>query len=118
MNFLYTLKCKSRLTIVFAAVCILYSCSTIRVLQVDSPSADCAGSGREFCHDTVITASLWQGRTNKRDLKSLCPNGISRVKVTTKPMDVILGFITAGFVVKQRLSWDCSQRSGSSAPPR
>ena len=118
MNHSYTLKNKSGLVLAFAIACLLYSCSAIRVLQVDSPSADCAGSGQRFCHDTIITTSLWKGRTNKQDLKSLCPNGISRVKVTTKPMDVILGFITAGFVVKQRLDWDCAQRSGSSNPPR
>jgi|GraSoiStandDraft_4_1057263.scaffolds.fasta_scaffold1614767_1 hypothetical protein len=113
-----SLKYKSRFILAFTAVCILYSCSAIRVLEVDSPSADCAGSGQHFCHDTTITTSLWKGRNNKRDLKSLCPNGISRVKVTTKPMDVVLGFLTAGLVVKQRLDWDCSQRSGSSTPPR
>jgi hypothetical protein len=112
------LKYKRGLILAFAVASMLYSCSTIRVLEVDSPSADCAGSGQHFCHDTTITTSLWKGRNNKQDLKSLCPNGISRVKVTTKPMDVILGFITAGFVVKQRLDWDCAQRSGSSAPPR
>lgn len=88
-------------------------CSAIRVLEVDSPSADCAGSGQHFCHDTVIRVSLWKGRTGKQDIKSLCPNGISRVKVTTRPMDVVLGFITAGFVVRQRLEWDCAQRSGT-----
>ena len=117
MNRSRPLKYKTRFILTFAAACMLYSCSAIRVLEVDSPSADCAGSGQHFCHDTTITTSLWKGK-NKRDLKSLCPNGISRVKVTTKPMDVVLGFITAGFVVKQRLDWDCSQRSGSSTPPR
>src|SRR5687767_13841598 len=100
-----TVKPNRSLILLVAAACMLYSCSVIRVLQVDSPSADCAGSGQDFCHDTTITTSLWKGRTNKQDLRSLCPNGISRVKVTTKPMDVILGFITAGFVVKQRLDW-------------
>src|SRR5689334_14425007 len=118
MNQSLPLKCKIRFILAFGVACMLYSCSAIRVLEVDSPSADCAGSGQHFCHDTIITTSLWKGRNNKRDLKSLCPNGISRVKVTTKPMDVVLGFITAGFVVKQRLDWDCSQRSGSSPPPR
>jgi hypothetical protein len=118
MNHSYKLKFKSRLIVAVATVCILSSCSVIRVLEVDSPTADCAGSGQQFCHHKTITTSMWKGRTNKQDLKSLCPNGISRVKVTTKPMDVVLGFITAGFVVKQRLDWDCAQRSGSSAPPR
>jgi len=118
MNHSHPLKYNIRFVLVFAVVCMLYSCSAIRVLEVDSPSADCAGSGQHFCHDTTITTSLWKGRNNKRDLKSLCPNGISRVKIKTKPMDVVLGFITAGFVVKQRLDWDCAQRSGSSPPPR
>jgi hypothetical protein len=118
MNHAFTLKYKRGIIMLFAAACMFYSCSVIRVLEVDSPSADRAGSGQHFGHHTIITTSLWKGRTNKQDLKSQCPNGISRVKVTTKPMDVILGFITAGFVVKQRLDWDCSQRSGSSNPPR
>ena len=118
MNHSYTSKYRSSPILAFAIACMLYSCSVIRVLEVDSPSSDCAGSGQHFCHDTTITTSMWKGRNNKRDLKSLCANGISRVKVTTKPMDVVLGFITAGFVVKQRLDWDCAQRSGSSAPPR
>ena len=117
MNHQHTLKFKSNLVLFFAIICMLVSCSVIRVLEVDSPSADCAGSGQHFCHDTTITTSLWKSK-NKQDLKSLCPNGISRVKLTTKPMDVVLGFITVGFVVKQRIDWDCSQRSGSSAPPR
>lgn len=117
MDHFHPLKYKSCFILAFTAACMLYSCSAIRVLEVDSPSADCAGSGQHFCHDTTIVTSLWKGRNNKQDLKSLCPNGISRVKVTTKPMDVVLGFITAGFVVKQRLDWDCSQRSGSSTIP-
>ncbi len=94
-------------------ICMFSSCSVIRVLEVDSPSADCAGSGQHFCHDTVIHASLWKGRNGKQDIRSLCPNGISRVKITTRPMDVVLGFITAGFVVRQRIDWDCAQRSGT-----
>lgn len=118
MNYLPIPKFKSVLIFAFIASCMLASCSVIRVLEVDSPSADCVGSGQHFCHYSIITTSLWKGRNNKKDLKSLCPNGISRVKVTTKPMDVIIGFITLGFVVKQRLDWDCSQRSGSSNPPR
>lgn len=100
-------------TLIIIVTCMLCSCSIIRVLEVDSPSSDCAGSGQHFCHDTIIRTSLWKGK-NKKDMKSLCPYGISRVKVTTKPMDVVLGFVTAGFVVKQRIDWDCSQRSGSS----
>jgi hypothetical protein len=82
-------------------------------VQVDSPTADCAGSGQHFCHNEKIVTSLWKSK-NKVNIKSTCPNGISRMKVTTKPMDVVLGFITAGFVVKQRIDWDCAQRSGSS----
>ena len=102
----------------FVLACALSSCSIISVVQVDSPSADCAGSGQHFCYDTTITKSLWNGRNNKRDIESNCPNGISRVKVTTKPGDVLIGFFTAGFVVKQRLDWDCAQRSGASDIPR
>jgi len=117
MNHPQSLKHKTHFIAALAAVCILYSCSVIRVIEVDSPSADCAGSGQHFCHDTTIKSSLWKGRNNKKDIKSLCPNGISRVKITTKPMDIVLGFITAGFVVKQRIDWDCSQRSGSSDIP-
>lgn len=92
------------------------SCSIIRVVEMDSPTADCAGSGQHFCHDTTINSSVWKSK-NKVNLKSLCPRGISRVKVTTKPMDVLLGFITLGFVVKQRIDWDCAQRTGSSDIP-
>ena len=95
---------------------LLSSCSIIRVVEVDSPTSDCAGSGQHFCHDTTIVSSLWKSK-NKVNLKSLCPNGISRVKVTTKPMDVVLGFITIGFVVQQRLDWDCAQRTGTGEIP-
>src|SRR5688572_21377017 len=91
--------------------CIYSSCSIIRVVEIASPTADCAGSGQHFCHDTTITSSIWKSK-NKLNLKSECANGISRVKVTTKPTDVLLGFITLGFVVKQRIDWDCAQRSG------
>ena len=89
------------------------SCSVIRVVEIASPTADCAGSGQHFCHDTTISSSLWKSK-NKVNLQSTCATGISRVKVTTKPMDVVLGFITLGFVVKQRIDWDCAQRSGAS----
>jgi len=95
---------------------IISSCSIIRVIEVPSPTADCAGSGQHFCHDTTITTSVWKSK-NKMNLKSMCANGISRVKITTKPMDVVLGFITLGFVVKQRLDWDCAQRSGAGEIP-
>ena len=88
------------------------SCSVIRVVEVASPTADCAGSGQHLCHDTLIRSSIWKSK-NKVNLKSTCANGISRVKVTTKPMDVVLSFITFGFVVKQRIDWDCAQRSGA-----
>lgn len=97
-------------------VCVISSCSIIRIVEVPSPTADCAGSGQHFCHDTTITSSVWKSK-NKINLKSTCANGISRVKVTTKPMDVILGFITLGFVVKQRIDWDCAQRSGAGNIP-
>lgn len=89
------------------------SCSVIRVVEIASPTADCAGSGQHFCHDTTIRSSIWKSK-NKINLKSTCATGISRVKVTTKPTDVLLGFITLGFVVKQRIDWDCAQRSGAS----
>lgn len=96
---------------ILSCACVLGSCSVIRVVQVDSPTADCAGSGQHFCHDTTVRTSIWKSK-NKINLTSGCPNGISRVKVTTKPMDVVLGFITAGLVVKQRIDWDCAQRGG------
>jgi|SRR6185369_8358976 len=95
---------------------LLMSCSVIRVVQVASPTADCAGSGQHFCHDTTITTSFWKSK-NKINLQSSCANGISRVKVTTKPGDVILGFLTLGFVVKQHIDWDCAQRSGANEIP-
>jgi hypothetical protein len=116
MNYLDNLNFKHQF-LGFTLACVLSSCSIITVLGVDSPSADCAGSGQHFCHDTTITRSLWNGRNNKRDITSGCSNGISRVKVTTKPGDVLIGFFTVGFVVKQRLDWDCSQRSGASDIP-
>jgi len=116
MNYFHKLNAKHQF-LGFLLCCVLSSCSTITVLQVDSPSADCAGSGQNFCHHDVITRSLWKGRNNKKDMKSECANGISRVKVTTKPGDVIVGFFTIGFVVKQRLDWDCAQRSGASDIP-
>jgi len=97
-------------------VFLVTSCSVIRVVQIASPTADCAGSGQHFCHDTIVRTSLWKSK-NKINLQSTCPTGISRFKVTTKPMDVVLGFITLGFVVKQRIDWDCAQRSGTSDIP-
>ena len=93
--------------------CLFVSCSIIRVVEIPSPTSDCAGSGQHFCHDTTIRSSIWKPK-NKINLKSACPTGISRFKVTTKPMDVVLGFITLGIVVKQRIDWDFAQRSGSS----
>lgn len=104
------------LFLTLTSIIVLGSCSVIRIVEVDSPSADCAGSGQHFCHDTTIRTSIWKSK-NKQNLPSGCPNGISRVKLTTKPMDVVLGFITAGFIVKQRIDWDCAQRSGSSDIP-
>lgn len=92
--------------------CVIPSCSVIRVVEIASPTSDCAGSGQHFCHDTTVRSSIWKPK-NKVNLKSTCATGISRVKVTTKPMDVVLGFITLGFVVKQRIDWDCAQRTGS-----
>ena len=92
--------------------CLSSSCSIIRVIEIPSPTADCAGSGQQFCHDTIIQSSVWKSK-NKVNLQSTCPTGISRFKVTTKPMDVVVGFLTAGFVVKQRIDWDCAQRTGA-----
>ena len=111
-----SLRNVTALLLTLSSVIVLDSCSVIRIVEVASPSADCAGSGQHFCHDTTIRTSLWQSK-NKENLPSGCPNGISRVKLTTKPMDVLLGFITAGFIVKQRIDWDCAQRSGSSDIP-
>ena len=96
--------------------CLCSSCSVIRVVEVASPTSDCAGSGQHFCHDTLVLTSFWKGK-NKINLSSTCANGISRVKVTTKPWDVVLGFITIGFVVKQRIDWDCAQRTGAGDLP-
>ncbi len=90
---------------------LLSSCSVIRVVEVESPTTTGAGSGQHFFYDTTIRSSVWKSK-NKLNLKSNCVSGISRVKVTTKPMDVLLGFITLGFVVKQRIDWDCAQREG------
>lgn len=91
---------------------VLSSCSAIRIVEVDAPTADCAGTGNHFCHHETVRTSFWKSK-NKLNLRSTCPYGISRVKVVTKPGDVILGFLTIGFVVKQRIEWDCAQRSGS-----
>jgi hypothetical protein len=104
----------------FLTIVLIYfvcsSCSIIRVVEVPSWTSDCAGSGQHFCHDTIIHSSIWKSK-NKMNLKSTCSTGISRVKVTTRPMDVILGFITAGIVVKQRIEWDCAQRTGAGEIP-
>lgn len=100
-------------SIAIVLICLVStSCSVIRVIEIPSPTSDCAGSGQHFCHDTIVQSSLWKSK-NKINLKSTCPTGISRFKVTTKPMDVVIGFLTAGFVVKQRIDWDCAQRSGA-----
>lgn len=98
-----------------ALVLILFtcSCSVIRVVEADSPTADCAGSGQHFCHTENITTSWWKPK-NKENIRSQCVHGISRFKVTTKPGDLLLGVFTAGFVVRQRIDWDCAQRSGGS----
>jgi hypothetical protein len=113
MSYQNTMKRFRILFLSLAAACLLQSCSVIRVVEVDSPTADCASSGQHFCHHTLVRSSVWKSK-NKINLKSKCNNGISRVKVTTKPMDMVLGFLTAGFVVKQRIDWDCAQRDGSS----
>jgi hypothetical protein len=96
------------LTVVTA--CLLSSCSMIRVLEVASPTQTSVGSGQHFGNVKTVRASLWNGRHGKQDIQCGCANGISRVKITTKPGDIVVGFLTAGFVVKQRLEWDCAQR--------
>lgn len=90
----------------------LASCSVIRIVQVDAPTWDCATSGQHFCNQTTVRTSIWKGSNNAK-ISASCSNGISRVKVTTRPGDVFLGFLTLGFVVRQRIEWDCAQRSGS-----
>ncbi len=95
------------------SVTVLQACSVIRTVQVDSPTWDCVGSGQHFCHDTLIRTSIWKGK-NAEKLSSGCATGISRMKVTTKPGDIFLGVFTAGFIIRQRIEWDCAQRSGAS----
>ena len=106
-----------RAIMLLIVVCVLWAmqaCTVIRVVQTDSPSADRAASGQQFGYDTVIITSLWKGK-NRVTIPNVChQSSISRFKVTTKPGDVILGFLTVGLVVKQRIEWDCGQRSGSS----
>ena len=116
MNYMHKIKFKYQF-LGIALACALCSCSTITVLQ-HSPTNDCGSSGQKFCYDTTLTRSLWKGNKNKQEITSKCVHGISRVKVTTKPGDVLLGFFTLGFVVKQRLEWDCQQRSGESDFPK
>jgi hypothetical protein len=84
----------------------------IRRLEVDSPTWNCVGSGQHYCHDTTVRTTLWKGKNNIK-INSGCDH-ISRIKVTTKPGDIILGFLTFGFVVRQRIEWDCAQ---SDDPP-
>lgn len=105
-------KFLASIVISLVAGCLWSSCSIIRVVEIASPTADCAGSGQHFCHDTTIRSSIWKSK-NKVNFQSTCATGISRVKITTKPMDVVLGFITLGFLVQQRIDWDCAQRTGS-----
>jgi hypothetical protein len=101
-----------RAAIALGTVCILSSCTVIRSVQVDSPTSDCVASGQSYCHDTLIRTSIWK-KKNVAKINGGCTNGLSRVKVTTKPGDIVLGFITVGLVVKQRIQWDCAQRAGS-----
>lgn len=90
------------------------NCSVIRVVQVESPTVDRAASGQQFGNRANVTNSLWRGK-NRYVIGNVCPNSaISRFKVTTKPHDVILGFLSLGFAVHQRIEWDCAQRTGSS----
>src|SRR5690349_11884958 len=80
------------------------SCSVIRIVEVPSPTATAAGSGQSFANKKDVKTSLWKSK-NKYNIQTECNNGISRVKVTTKPMDVVLGVFTLGFFVRQRLEW-------------
>ena len=102
-----------RILLTATVTCILSSCSVIRIVEVESPTASSAGSGQHFSHYKTVRTSIWKSH-NKLNLKSECPNGISRVKVTTRPADLLVGFVSLGFCVRQRLDWDCSQRSGGS----
>ena len=88
------------------------SCTIVRSVQVDSPTSDCVSSGQSYCHDTLIRTSIWRQK-NVAKINGGCANGLSRVKVTTKPGDIIVGFLTFGFVVRQRIEWDCGQSEGS-----
>lgn len=103
-----------RLYVFALLLCTCTSCSVIRVVELEGATWTCAGSGQHYCNrDTVIT-SIWKGK-NAKSRKTDCQHGISRFKVTTKPADVLLGFLSAGFYVRQRIEWDCSQRRGSSS---
>jgi hypothetical protein len=102
----------NRLVMLFAAAYILQSCSVVRRLEVDDATWNCIGSGQHYCHDTIVRTNIWKGKNNVK-ISAGCDNGISRVKVTTKPGDIILGAFTLGFVVRQRIEWDCAQSSGS-----
>jgi hypothetical protein len=88
------------------------SCSVIRTVEVAGATWNCAGSGQTFCYEKVVKTSIWKGKNNDK-IAADCPNGLSRVKITTKPLDVLVGTLSLGFVVRQRIQWDCSQRTGS-----
>jgi archaellum component FlaG (FlaF/FlaG flagellin family) len=106
-------ECRFRNMVVTVFIaCAIQSCSVIRTVQVDAPTWTCATAGQTFCNDTVVRTNIWKGMNNMK-INAGCANGISRVKVTTKPGDVFLGFVTLGLYVRQRIEWDCAQRSGS-----
>lgn len=78
---------------------------------MDGATWNCIGSGQTYCYQEIVKTNIWKGKNNDK-ISADCPNGISRVKITTKPADVFLGALSLGFVVRQRIEWDCSQSSG------
>lgn len=101
-----------RLLIIFTVAYVLQSCSAIRRLEVESATWNCIGSGQTYCYQKVVQTNIWKSKNDDK-IEADCPNGISRVKITTKPGDVFLGALSLGFVVRQRVEWDCSQSSGT-----
>ncbi len=105
----------SKLLLFLAVTATLPSCSAIRSFRMPGATENLAGSGNAYAHDTVIRTSIWKGKNNS-DITCNCTHGISRFKVTTKPGDVLLGTLTLGLRVRQRVEWDCAQRRGIDIP--
>lgn len=101
-----------RLIFLTSTICVLQSCSVVRRVEVDDATWNCVGSGQHYCHEMVVRTNVWKGK-NVAKINAGCGNGISRVKVTTKPGDLLLGVFTFGFAVRQRIEWDCAQSSGA-----